>query len=253
MSRAVFCIANNVAQADRIVNRLQESGFDNESISILMSDKRGGTKQFTAEESRYNTQQRPMGTRSDRSRESMDRPNTFQDSSSTFQERSRTFRDTPSSSLREFDTETVRSEDYEEEDIVPQKMRRRNGALATEKHTKAPEGAATGALTGGIIGGSLGLLAGIGALAIPGLGPLIAAGPIVAALTGSGVGGALGLLVGALIGLGIPEYEAKKYESSIKSGGVLICVHVEDNRQVKKVKEIFEREGARDISASQEV
>ena len=97
--------------------------------------------------------------------------------------------------------------------------------FAHEKNTKAPEGTTTGATTGGIVGGTLGLLAGIGALAIPGLGPFIAAGPIMGALAGVGAGGAVGGLIGALIGMGIPEYEAKRYEGRVKDGGVLLSVH----------------------------
>ena len=97
--------------------------------------------------------------------------------------------------------------------------------FAHEKHTKAPEGATTGAATGGVPGGTLGLLAGIGALAIPGLGPFIAAGPIMGALAGLGAGGAVGGLVGALVGLGVPEYEAKRYEGRVKEGGILLSVH----------------------------
>jgi hypothetical protein len=252
MSKAVFCIANNVVQADRIVDKLQESGFDSESISFLMSDRKGGTKQFTTEEVRYNAQS-PMRERTGRSTSRLDRPNTFQESSSTYRERPSTLRDTSSSStLRGYDTDYVERETIEEEDVDFQKIKRKNGALATERHTKAPEGATTGALTGGIVGGSLGLLAGIGAIAIPGLGAFIAAGPIVAALSGSGIGGAVGLLVGSLIGFGIPEYEAKKYESALKSGGILLCVHAEDSKQIKKIKDILEKEGARDISVSQE-
>jgi len=111
--------------------------------------------------------------------------------------------------------------------------------FAHEKHTKAPEGTATGAGTGAVVGGTLGWLAGIGALAIPGVGPLIAAGPIVAALTGVGVGGAIGGLTGALIGMGIPEYEAKRYEGRVKEGGVLLSVHSDNSDWTKKAKEIL--------------
>jgi len=124
--------------------------------------------------------------------------------------------------------------------------------FAHEQHTKAPEGAATGAGTGGVLGGALGWLIGIGALAIPGVGPFIAAGPIMAALAGAGVGAAVGGLTGALVGMGIPEYEAKRYEGKIKEGNILISVHSEDSDEVKRAKEIFERVGAHDISYTEE-
>lgn len=123
-------------------------------------------------------------------------------------------------------------------------------AKKVEKNTKAPEGATTGALTGGILGGSLGLLAGIGALAIPGLGPVIAAGPIMAALSGSAVGGSLGLLIGALVGAGIPEYEAKKYETGLKAGNILISVHPSMERDVDKAIDAMKKENATEISTS---
>src|SRR5947209_2757828 len=124
--------------------------------------------------------------------------------------------------------------------------------FAHEKHTKAPEGTAAGATSGAVIGGGLGWLAGIGALAIPGLGPLIAAGPIVAALAGAGAGGVLGGLTGALVGMGIPEYEAKRYEGRVKEGGILLSVHCDDSNWTKRAKEILERTGARDISSTGE-
>ena len=124
--------------------------------------------------------------------------------------------------------------------------------FAHEQHTKAPEGAATGAGTGGVLGGALGWLVGIGALAIPGVGPFIAAGPIMAALAGAGVGAAVGGLTGALVGMGIPEYEAKRYEGKIKEGNILISVHSENGDEVKRAKEIFERDGAHDISYTEE-
>jgi len=123
--------------------------------------------------------------------------------------------------------------------------------FAHEKNTKAPEGAATGAGTGGVLGGALGWLVGIGALAIPGLGPFIAAGPIVAALGGLGVGAAVGGLTGALIGLGIPEYEAKIYEGKLKEGNILIAVHTDDAEQRKAAKQIFDDCGA-DVSVKEE-
>jgi len=124
--------------------------------------------------------------------------------------------------------------------------------FAHEKHTKAPEGATTGAGTGAVVGGTLGWLAGIGALAIPGLGPFIAAGPIMAALAGAGVGGAVGGVVGALVGMGIPEYEAKRYEGRIKSGGILLSVHCDNSEWTSKAKEILERTGAEDVSSTGE-
>ena len=124
--------------------------------------------------------------------------------------------------------------------------------FAHEKATKAPEGAAAGAGTGTVVGGVLGWLVGIGSLAIPGVGPFIAAGPIMAALAGAGVGAAVGGLSGALIGLGIPEYEAKQYEGKIRQGNILISVHSEDSDEVKRAKEIFERAGAHDISSTGE-
>lgn len=118
------------------------------------------------------------------------------------------------------------------------------------KATKAPEGATTGATTGGVTGGVLGLLAGIGALAIPGVGPFIAAGPIMAALSGAAIGGATGGIVGGLIGLGIPEIEAKRYEEKLKSGNYLIAVHTRDNDEEDRAEEIFKAAGAEDITSS---
>ncbi len=124
--------------------------------------------------------------------------------------------------------------------------------FAHEKNTKAPEGATTGASTGAVAGGVIGWLAGIGALAIPGLGPFIAAGPIMAALAGAGVGGLTGGLIGALVGMGIPEYEAKRYEGRVKSGGILLSVHCDSSDWVTKAKEILERTGAEDVASAGE-
>jgi hypothetical protein len=124
--------------------------------------------------------------------------------------------------------------------------------FAHEKGTKAPEGAAAGAGSGALVGGTLGWLVGIGALAIPGLGPFIAAGPIMAALAGVGVGGAVGGLTGALIGMGIPEYEAKRYEGRMKSGGILLSVHSDSSEWTRRAKEILERTGAQDIASTGE-
>jgi hypothetical protein len=124
--------------------------------------------------------------------------------------------------------------------------------FAHEKNTKAPEGTATGVATGGIIGGTLGLLAGIGTLAIPGVGPLIAAGPIIAALAGLGVGGAAGGIIGALVGMGIPEYEAKRYEGRVKDGGVLLSVHCNTSKEIDRAKELLKNSGAEDIASTGE-
>jgi hypothetical protein len=122
--------------------------------------------------------------------------------------------------------------------------------FAHEHHTKAPEGAVAGVGAGGVIGGTLGLLAGIGALAIPGVGPLIAAGPLMATLSGAAAGAAVGGIAGGLIGMGVPEFEAKSYEGKIKSGNLLIAVHVEDGDIEKRAKQTLEANGAHDISVT---
>lgn len=190
MTKAIFGLAVNEAQAQRIVDRLLSSEFSNEDISILYPDR---------------------------------------------------------------NNEKVRTN--ERGDVVFEDTTQRNvkkGNITTEKHSKAPEGAVTGATTGGVLGGSLGLLAGIGALAIPGLGPFIAAGPIMAALSGSAIGGSLGLLIGALVGSGIPEYEAKKYEEGLKKGNILISVHTDNDEELKLAEEIMKKEGAKEISTTPE-
>jgi hypothetical protein len=124
--------------------------------------------------------------------------------------------------------------------------------FAHEKNTKAPEGTTTGAVAGGAIGGTIGLLAGIGSLAIPGLGPFIAAGPIMAALAGLGAGGAVGGLIGALTGMGMPEYEAKRYEGRVKDGGILLSVHADSSEEVSILKKLLEKTGAEDVSSAGE-
>lgn len=124
--------------------------------------------------------------------------------------------------------------------------------FAHHKDTKAPEGTTAGVTTGGIIGGTLGVLAGVGALAIPGVGPLIAAGPIMAGLAGLGVGGAVGGLVGALVGMGIPEYEAKRYEGRVKDGGTLLSVHCDTAEQISRSKDLLKATGGTDVSSAGE-
>jgi hypothetical protein len=149
--------------------------------------------------------------------------------------------------------DTLRREEFRNTDIsvlFPENEGTKD--FAREKKTKAPEGTATGATTGAILGGGLGWLAGIGALAIPGLGPFIAAGPIMAALAGVGAGGAIGGITGALIGMGIPEYEAKRYEGRVKEGGILLSVHCDDSKWTKRAKEILQHTGADDISSTGE-
>jgi hypothetical protein len=147
----------------------------------------------------------------------------------------------------------LRSAGFSDNDIsvlFPDKGSTRD--FAHKKETKMPEGATVGASTGGVVGGTIGLLAGIGALAIPGLGPFIAAGPIMAALSGGAIGVGVGGLTGALVGLGIPEYEAKRYEGKVKEGGILISVHSESNDETSRAKVIFKEEGAHDISSTGE-
>jgi len=134
--------------------------------------------------------------------------------------------------------------------LMPQNIGTKD--LGHEKRTKAPEGTAAGAGTGAVVGGTLGLLAGIGTLAIPGLGPFIAVGPIMAALAGAGTGGAIGGLIGGLIGLGMPEYEAKRYEGLVKQGRILLSAHCDNSDWVKKAKNILEQSGAEDIASAGE-
>ncbi len=147
----------------------------------------------------------------------------------------------------------LRASNFSNNDIsvlFPDKDTTRN--FAHEKNTKAPEGAVTGGATGMAIGGALGWLVGIGALAIPGVGPFIAAGPIMAALSGAAIGGTVGGITGALVGLGIPELEAKRYEGRIKDGNILISVHSTDSDRTKRAREIMELAGAEDISSATE-
>jgi hypothetical protein len=149
--------------------------------------------------------------------------------------------------------DTLRTNGFRPSDIsalLPDAMSTKQ--VAHEKHTKAPEGATIGATAGGVAGGTLGLLLGLGAIAIPGIGPFIAAGPIMAALAGAGVGGAVGTLTGALIGLGVPEYEAKRYETFLNQGGSLLSVHADDGDWAKRAKTILDRCGAKGIDKTSE-
>ncbi len=127
-----------------------------------------------------------------------------------------------------------------------------NKELATELNSKAPEGVTAGGASGAVVGGALGWLLGIGALAIPGLGPFIAAGPIMAALAGLGAGATIGGVAGGLIGMGMPEYEAKRYEGQIKAGGILVSVHCDDSEWATKAKHLLETTGAKDVSSGSE-
>ena len=147
----------------------------------------------------------------------------------------------------------LRAKDFGPDDIsilFPDKRTTKN--FAHEKHTKAPEGATTGVATGGILGGALGWLVGIGSLAIPGVGPFIAAGPIMAALGGVAIGATVGGIAGTLIGMGIPEYEAKRYEGRIHAGGILISVHAENGTDVAEAQKVFKANGAMVISSASE-
>lgn len=159
----------------------------------------------------------------------------------------------PSVTIADNVVSDLRTAGFSENDIsalFPDKSSTRN--FAHEKHTKAPEGATVGAGAGGVVGGSLGLLAGIGLLAIPGLGPFIAAGPLMAALSGIGVGATVGGIAGALIGMGIPEIEAKRYEGQVKDGNILISVHTDNSDEIARAKDIFKEHHATDISSSTE-
>ncbi len=160
----------------------------------------------------------------------------------------------PSRSAVESAVDRLKAEGFSSSEISVL-MPERGGSeqFAHENTTKAPEGATTGAGTGLVVGGTLGWLLGIGALAIPGFGPFIAAGPIVALLAGAGTGAALGGIAGGLVGMGIPEYEAKRYEGYVKDGGILLSVHTANDVMIKKAKQILEQTGAADISASSEV
>lgn len=210
--KSIFGLADNETHANRVVEKLSQANFND--ISVLFADKKNG------EDFEYET----VGSTTIRKM-------TTEDAN---------FGTNPF-------TETRKNTNYRPLESTKKTSK---GKLGHEKHTKAPEGGVTGAATGGLIGGSLGLLAGIGALAIPGLGPFIAAGPIMAALSGTAIGGSVGLVVGALAGLGMPEYEAKKYQNGLETGHVLICVHLTNSKQEEQAKQLLKKEGVKDIAVS---
>jgi hypothetical protein len=160
----------------------------------------------------------------------------------------------PSYELAETAVDSLKAEGFRATDIsvlLPENLGTKD--LAHAKASKAPEGASAGASSGAVIGGTLGWLAGIGVLTIPGIGPLLAAGPIVAALAGAGAVGAIGGITGALIGMGIPEYEAKRYEGRVRKGGILLSVHADDSAWTDRAQKILMRTGAEDVASAGEV
>jgi hypothetical protein len=201
MKKAVFGIAKSQEQANRIVEALQNAGFPEEDISVLLGDPR-----FSRANASHPS---PNASPWDSENENLRRP----------REDTRQYKKTN---------------------------------VGYEKGNKSGDGAALGATAGGVLGGTLGLLAGLGTLAIPGVGPFLAAGPILAALSGSAIGGSVGLIAGALVGMGIPEYEAKRYEGLLKTGGVLISVHCENAEAVEEAKRILEENQAADVACSRE-
>ncbi|MBA3238272.1 MAG: DUF3341 domain-containing protein [Parachlamydiaceae bacterium] len=229
MKKTVFALADNEGQANRIVDRLISSGFQNADISILYPDTKNAHR---------NDQRSNMDTRSNDQRSNMNtRSDDYNDGHSR--------------------NDTLSNAHYDTVNTNTNKDRHDNGRsnkndLGTENATKAPEGATTGATTGGLLGGTLGLLAGLGALAIPGVGPFIAAGPLMAALSGSAIGGSLGGIVGAIVGYGIPEYEAVKYESGLKKGKILLSITTNSEELADKASEIMKQNGGTDISSSTE-
>ena len=159
----------------------------------------------------------------------------------------------PSQSAAEAAVDRLHAAGFSKDDVsVLMADKQGSKDFAAEKNTKAPEGTTVGVLGGGTVGGTLGLLAGLGALAIPGVGPLIAAGPIMGALAGLGIGGAVGGLVGALVGMGIPEYEAKRYEGRVNDGGILVSIHCESSEEISRAKDVLKAAGGEDIASSGE-
>jgi hypothetical protein len=224
-NQAVYGIAKDQNHAERIITSLMSAGVKNEDISILYSNQ---NDQMT--QSQYPSQNAGHSPESSRNWRTEERLTDYPAGTNAGQ----------------WETSSqTRNQDWNQ-------SQQGQGGLGHEKHSKAPEGATTGATTGGLIGGTLGLLAGIGALAIPGLGPFIAAGPLMATLSGIGAGGMVGGLVGALVGSGIPEFEAKRYENRLKEGGTLIAIRAESDDLANRVKEVLQTQGAEDVSVSSE-
>ncbi|WP_068470332.1 hypothetical protein [Candidatus Protochlamydia phocaeensis] len=220
-NQVVYGIVANRQKAEHIIQSLVDAGLDRNDISFLVSQK-GEFKEFSSTAM--------TGTEANRNWRTEER-------------------------LTDYPAGTLPEERYQSTTNTQHPQSNRNqgqGGLGTEKHTKAPEGTATGATAGGIIGGTLGLLAGIGALAIPGMGPFIAAGPLMAALSGLGAGGTIGGIIGALVGAGIPEYEAKRYENRLKEGGILLAIRANTDALAKKAKDLMQKSGAEDVSISSE-
>ncbi len=159
----------------------------------------------------------------------------------------------PSNSTAEIAVDRLHAAGFSSDDVsVLMADKQGSKDFASEKNTKAPEGTTAGVLGGGTLGGTVGLLAGLGALAIPGVGPLIAAGPIMGALAGLGIGSAVGGLLGALIGMGIPEYEAKRYEGRVNEGGILVSVHCESSEEISRARDLLKAAGGEDVASSGE-
>lgn len=225
-NQAVYGIVSNRNKAERLIQQLVDAGVNSHDISLLSSQG----KEFNEFSGTHTSSDTHLPSDSNRNWRTEERVTDYPAGTVAGDKLHPTHLKTPSSGTTSH----------------------QQGGLGTEKHTKAPEGAATGGLTGGIIGGALGLLAGIGALAIPGMGPFIAAGPLMGALSGLGAGGTLGGIIGGLIGAGIPEYEAKRYENRLKEGGVLISVLANNDTLAKKIKDILQKQGAEDVSISSE-
>ncbi len=223
--KSVFGLANNPEQLNKALDALVKIGCLRSDISVLWPDTKASKDQFNWETDTHH--ENNVGYSNTRHENNVGHSNS------------------------KTNVEHMDDKPHHDEKTNAKKEKK-HGGLSTEAHTKAPEGGVTGATAGGIFGGTLGLLAGLGSLAIPGLGPFIAAGPIMAALSGSAIGGGLGLLLGTLIGYGIPEYEAKRYGEGLKAGKILISVLAKNESEIPKIKETLQHHGITDISYSEE-